>query len=69
MKPGHPQQNGRHKRMHLTLERETTRPPGMNGLQQQTRLDTFASEFNTERPHEALAMNTGRCLYAIFKSL
>jgi len=26
-KPGHPQQNGRHERMHLTLKKEATRPP------------------------------------------
>src|SRR5690349_14635856 len=49
IKPGHPQQNGRHKRMHLTLKRETTRPPGSNSLQQQARFDAFQSEFNTER--------------------
>src|SRR3546814_14739227 len=28
IKPGKPQQNGRHERMHLTLKKETTRPPG-----------------------------------------
>lgn len=28
IKPGHPQQNGRHERMHLTLKQQTTRPPG-----------------------------------------
>jgi transposase InsO family protein len=56
IKPGHPQQNGRHERMHLTLKKEATRPPGMNSLQQQARFDTFVHEFNVERPHEALAM-------------
>ncbi len=56
IKPGHPQQNGRHERMHLTLKKETTRPPAMNTLQQQARFDEFTTEFNTERPHEALAM-------------
>jgi transposase InsO family protein len=35
IKPGHPQQNGRHERMHLTLKKEATRPPGFNSLQQQ----------------------------------
>ncbi len=30
IKPGHPQQNGRHERMHLTLKKEATRPPGEN---------------------------------------
>lgn len=56
IKPGHPQQNGRHERMHLTLKKETTRPPGTNSLQQQARFDAFRDEFNAERPHEALAM-------------
>jgi transposase InsO family protein len=56
IKPGHPQQNGRHERMHLTLKKETTRPPGLNSLQQQARFDAFRHEFNAERPHEALAM-------------
>ena len=54
--PGKPQQNGRHERMHLTLKKETTRPPGANSLQQQARFDAFINEFNTERPHEALDM-------------
>ena len=56
IKPGHPQQNGRHERMHLTLKKEATRPPGMNSLQQQARFDDFVHEFNAERPHEAIAM-------------
>ena len=41
--------------MHRTLKEETTRPPGMNSLQQQASFDAFVSEFNDERPHEALA--------------
>ena len=56
IKPGRPQQNGCHERMHLTLKKETTRPPAMNSLQQQARFDDFVSEFNAERPHEALDM-------------
>lgn len=63
IKPGHPQQNGRHERMHLTLKKEATRPPGMNGLQQQAKFDAFVKEFNEERPHEALAMKTPREVY------
>ncbi len=31
---GRPQENGRHERMHLTLRKEATRPPGKNILQQ-----------------------------------
>jgi transposase InsO family protein len=64
IKPGHPQQNGRHERMHLTLKKEATRPPGMNSLQQQARFDTFVREFNTERPHEALAMKCPAEVYS-----
>ena len=56
IKPGRPQQNGRHERMHLTLKKEATRPPGMNSLQQQAKFDAFVHEFNNERPHEALGM-------------
>jgi transposase InsO family protein len=59
IKPGHPQQNGRHERMHLTLKREATRPPAMNSLQQQAKFDAFVQEFNTERPHQAIAMSGG----------
>lgn len=56
IKPGHPQQNGRHERMHLTLKKETARPPAANAVQQQERFDAFVAEFNAERPHEALDM-------------
>jgi transposase InsO family protein len=64
IKPGKPQQNGRHERMHLTLKTETTRPPGINSLQQQARFDAFRQEFNTERPHEALAMKCPAEIYS-----
>jgi Integrase core domain len=64
IKPGKPTQNGRHERMHLTLKRETTRPPGMNTLQQQARFDEFVREFKTQRPHEALGMKTPSELYS-----
>jgi transposase InsO family protein len=56
IRPGHPQQNGRHERMHLTLKQEATRPAGDNILQQQAKFDAFLEEFNAERPHEALGM-------------
>jgi len=56
IKPGHPQQNGRHERMHRTLKAEATRPAAPNFLQQQARFDSFIQEFNSERPHEALDM-------------
>jgi transposase InsO family protein len=56
IEPGHPEQNGRHERMHRTLKQETTRPSGANLLQQQERFDRFRKEYNTDRPHEALGM-------------
>jgi transposase InsO family protein len=63
IKPGCPQQNGRHERMHLTLKRETTKPASINALQQQARFDTFVNEFNAERPHEGLAMKCPADVY------
>jgi transposase InsO family protein len=55
IKPGHPQQNGRHERMHKTLKEETTKPPAYNEALQQKRFDDFLYEYNHERSHEALA--------------
>lgn len=56
IRPGHPEENGRHERMHRTLKLETARPPRTNLLQQQERFDDFVHEFNHDRPHEALGM-------------
>ena len=64
IKPGHPQQNGRHERMHLTLKKEATRPAAANLLQQQARFDDFIDEYNRERPHQALGMRYPAELYA-----
>ena len=52
IKPGHPEQNGRHERMHLTLKREATKPAAANVLQQQARFDAFVAQYNRERPHQ-----------------
>ena len=54
IKPGCPQQNGRHERMHLTLKEEATKPASFNFLQQQERFDRFAAVYNLERPHQSL---------------
>jgi putative transposase len=64
IKPGHPQQNGRHERMHLTLKKEATRPAAANLLQQQARFDDFIDDYNRERPHQALGMRYPAELYA-----
>lgn len=49
--------------MHLTLKKEATRPPAMNFLQQQACFDAFVSQFNAERPQEALDMNCPADVY------
>jgi transposase InsO family protein len=64
IEPGKPQQNGRHERMHKTLKAEATRPPRATCRAQQQRFNTFRAEFNDERPHEALDMETPGSLYA-----
>lgn len=58
IEPGHPEQNGRHERMHLTLKRETARPAAKDMEGQQERFDAFRNYFNQERPHEALGQKT-----------
>jgi putative transposase len=60
---GHPEQNGRHERMHLTLKKETASPPRGSRLAQQRQFNQFRREFNQERPHEALAMQTPASQY------
>lgn len=54
IRPGYPQQNGRHERMHRTLKQETTKPSAYNECSQQKKFDHFRTEFNQERSHEAL---------------
>jgi putative transposase len=63
IQPGHPQQNGRHERMHLTLKKEATKPAAANVLQQQARFDAFVQQYNQERPHQALAMKVPADVY------
>jgi transposase InsO family protein len=63
IKPGNPQQNGRHERMHLTMKNEVCRPAAYNTLQQQEKLDTFQEVFNNERPHQAIGMRCPSQLY------
>jgi transposase InsO family protein len=52
--PGHPEQNGRHERMHRELKGEATRPPGYNLQGQQRKLNAFVRFYNEIRPHDAL---------------
>lgn len=63
IEPGHPEQNGRHERMHRTLKEETLRPPSKNILAQQEKFDIFVDVFNKQRPHEAIGQKTPSSLY------
>lgn len=65
IKPGHPEQNGRHERMHRTLHQETAQPAAANRRAQQRAFDRFRREYNEERPHEALGQQTPRSQYAV----
>lgn len=53
-RPGKPQDNGGHERMHRDLKASTTRPPGQDMREQQRKFDAFLEHFNRVRPHEAL---------------
>lgn len=63
IQPGHPEQNGRHERLHGTLKRECCHPPAPTLETQQTRFDEFRKEYNTERPHEALGQRPPATIY------
>ena len=60
---GHPEENGRHERLHRTLKAEACRPPGQTLAEQQRLFDAFRQEYNTVRPHEALAQLPPAAIY------
>ncbi len=59
--PGKPYQNGRHERMHLTLQKEAIFPLTLK--EQQMKFMEFQRYFNLERPHEALGQKTPASVY------
>ena len=63
IEPGHPEQNGRHERMHRTLKEATASPPRNNLHEQQRAFEAFEHEYNYERPHEALGQKPPACIY------
>jgi transposase InsO family protein len=63
IRPGRPDQNGRHERMHSTLKAETAKPPRSSFSAQQRAFDRFQDEYNGERPHEALGQQVPGSLY------
>ncbi len=62
---GHPEQNGRHERMHRTLKQEVAQPPAANWREQQRAMERFRQEYNQVRPHEALGMQTPAAAYEL----
>jgi transposase InsO family protein len=61
--PGHPEENGRHERMHLTLKQDLLSDPAKSLLGQQEIFDRFTETFNLERPHTALDNETPGSIY------
>ncbi len=63
IQPGRPDQNGRHERMHLTLEEEGVHPIQATLPAQQRQFNTFLEEYNHHRSHEALDRQTPASVY------
>lgn len=64
IKPGQPQQNGAHERMHRTLGAETANPPAQTIGRQQRAFDRFRDDYNHLRPHQYLGGDTPSAHYA-----
>jgi transposase InsO family protein len=62
-RPGCPQDNGAHERMHRTLKRQAIKPVRGSCAAQQRNFDAFRTEYNTERPHEHLQQQTPASQY------
>lgn len=63
IRPGCPQENGAHERMHRTLKRQAIQPVRGSCTAQQRNFDAFQHEFNHERPHERLGQETPASQY------
>jgi putative transposase len=57
IKPGKPQQNGRHERFHLTML-PLAKAPQADSQAQSKAFEDFRRHYNEVRPHEALDMDT-----------
>ena len=62
-RPGKPQDNGGHERMHKDIRDELQCCAADDLEQQQAAFDIWRSTFNNERPHEALGMKTPAEVY------
>ena len=63
IRPGHPEENGRHERMHRTLGEAVASPPKASMGAQQGAFDWFTEFYNEVRPHEALGQKTPGSVY------
>ena len=63
IRPGHPEENGRHERFHLTLKQDVANPPKATLANQIESMKQFQDIYNFERPHEALDMKTPGSYY------
>ena len=65
IKPGRPDQNGGHERMHRDMAREVEGKAEEDLISQQAALDVWRKTFNEERPHEALGMRVPQEIYQL----
>ena len=63
IKPSHPEQNGRHERMHRSLKAQLS--PQHSFEAQQAFFDQFLREYNEERSHEGIGRKTPAELSAL----
>jgi len=65
IRPGHPEENGRHERFHSTLKQDAANPPKDTLALQIQAMTQFQDIYNFERPHESLDNKTpGSCFNA-----
>lgn len=63
IRPGHPEENGAHERMHGDLAVEVEQECHGEWEEQQAALEIWRQERNEERPHEALGMKVPAAVY------
>jgi putative transposase len=64
-RPGCPQDNGAHERMHADVRADVQARPAATREQQQRALDRWRAEFNQVRPHQALGGKTPAEVYKL----
>ena len=63
IRPGHPEENGGHERLHRDIRMELEGQIHGNLASHQAAFDLWRKEFNCERPHEALGMKRPEEVY------